>query len=165
MWFPNDPNLRWACLAEDFESCLAENRIFKTLGALFLSHVSTQYALLRTWNTNTTGRIHLCFCMSVCAHCVYECLPSVRRSVMSSSREGMILSNILNFFPKRGIWRIRQEGTCNDKTIKYDDYHSTEKMCWENCPTEPSTGKISALNMGKHQFRSVLWLVSVEHLS
>lgn len=37
---------------------------------------------------------------------------------MSSSREGMILSNILNFFPKRGIWRMRQEGTCSYETMK-----------------------------------------------
>lgn len=35
---------------------------------------------------------------------------SSRRSVMSSSKEGKILLNILKSLPKRGIWIIRQEG-------------------------------------------------------
>lgn len=103
-------HLIWARLAEDFESCLAEKGIFKTVGALFLRQVSTQHALLRTWNTQ-----HMLYslCLFVWNHLCSMCLavPSERRSVMSSSREGMIFSNILKFFPKRGIWRMRQDGT------------------------------------------------------
>lgn len=41
--------------------------------------------------------------------CSYNSLSS-RRSVMSNSKEGKILLNILKSLPKRGIWMIRQEG-------------------------------------------------------
>ncbi len=48
------------------------------------------------------SRFHLEVCLLNSQQCTM--------SVMSSSVEGMILGNILNFFPNRGIWTIRQDG-------------------------------------------------------
>lgn len=47
----------------------------------------------------------------------YNSLSS-RRSVMSNSKEGKILLNILKSLPKRGIWMIRQEGALGRRKIK-----------------------------------------------
>lgn len=42
-------------------------------------------------------------------------LLSSSRSVISSSKEGMILLNILYSFPKRGIWIMKQDGIWGKK--------------------------------------------------
>lgn len=89
--------------------------------------------------------------------CLLVCLPSAR-SVTSSSRDGMILSNILNFFPKRGIWRMRQDGTCGDTVMRRADSmshtawtsaHPWGKCSCENYATLPSTGKLCGLYTSK----------------
>lgn len=43
---------------------------------------------------------------------------SSSRSVISSSKEGMILLNILYSFPKRGIWIMKQDGIWGGKKKK-----------------------------------------------
>lgn len=43
---------------------------------------------------------------------------SSSRSVISSSKEGMILLNILYSFPKRGIWIMKQDGIWKEKKKK-----------------------------------------------
>ena len=100
-------------LAEDLESCLAEDGVFKAFCTLYSGYLSTENAVLRTWERRTqthTVMVPHWIWLVLISMLMNVQRPSVRRSVTSSSRDGMILSNILNFFPKRGIWRMRQEG-------------------------------------------------------